>query len=116
MTDEAAQKDQGQKDDRQRQGHRQHGKADFAATIQRCSNSCLATVNMAVDVLQHYHRVIHHKSHRQSQRQQCQRVQTEAQKPHPKKTAQERERDGNGANQRSRRPPQEQPHHASNQE
>ncbi len=106
--DDAAHQGDRQEHRRQRQAHRQHGEAHLACALKRGLEARHAVLDMAGDVLQHHDGVVDHEAGRHRQRHQRQIVERIAQEVHCPERPDQRQRHGDGRNDRGAPVPQEQ--------
>ena len=97
---QAAHQQQRQEYRHQRQAHRQNGKADFPAPLQRRLQRLHARFEMAGNVFQHHDGVINHEAGSDSQRHQRQVVKAEAAQVHGGEGADQRNRNRHRRDQR----------------
>ena len=97
---QAAHQQQRQEHCHQRQAHRQHGKTDFPAPLQRRLQRLHAGFQMAGNIFQHHDGVIDHEAGSDSQRHQRQVVKAEAAQVHGGKGADQRNRNRHRRDQR----------------
>ena len=105
---DSAQEQDRNEDGSERHRHAQNREADLTRAVQRRTQRLGAFLEMAHDVLEHHDRIVHDEPEREDQGHQRHVVEAEIHQPHHHEGAQDRERQGEGRDERRRRILQEQ--------